>query len=146
DAVDELGLAERLLLLRPVGAVHLAAFLKAGCNDFVAGTDIFEQILKQITVAGPVPQVMVRIDDRQIGLEDLLTPLVQPVRAHRRMTSRGYCGLWHCLAPPRLAFESRNSAPACRVIPSFWWEPTMHVVTAFRQPLDGCGLLSAEYP
>ena len=65
DAVDEFGLAERLQLLRAVGAVHLAAFLKTGRGDVVAAADIVEQILKQVAVAGPVPHVMVRVDDRQ---------------------------------------------------------------------------------
>src|SRR5205814_9466388 len=78
DAVDELGLAERLLLVRPVGAVHLAAFLETGRDDVVPAADIFEQILEQVSVTGPVPQMMVRIDDRQIRLEDLLAPLIQP--------------------------------------------------------------------
>src|SRR5690348_11143192 len=45
DAVDKFGLAERLLLLRPVGPVHLPAFLEAGRDDVVPAADIFEQIL-----------------------------------------------------------------------------------------------------
>src|SRR6516225_5157465 len=47
DAVDEFGLAERLLLLRPVGPVHLPAFLEAGRDDVVPAADILEQILEQ---------------------------------------------------------------------------------------------------
>ena len=110
DAVDEFGLAERFLLLRPVGAVHLAAFLEAGRDDVVAAADVFEQVLEQVAVAGPVPQMMVRIDDRQIGLEDLLAALVEPVRPDRRMTARRDRGLGHCSAPPRIGFGCLNCA------------------------------------
>ena len=42
----------------------------------MAAADILQQILEQITIAGPVPQMMVRIDDRQIGLEDLFAAFV----------------------------------------------------------------------
>src|SRR6202040_583403 len=119
DAVDELGLAERLLVLRPVGPVHLPAFLKAGRNDVVPAADIFEQILEQVSVTGPVPQMMVRIDNRQIRLEDLLTALVQPVRPDWRMTSWRYRGLRHIRLLPNLAFGSLNSAPARPATPWF---------------------------
>jgi len=75
-AGDEFGLAERFQLLRPLGAVHLAAFLKAGRDDVVTAPDIRQQIREQITVARPVPHVVVWVDDRQIGLDDLFATLV----------------------------------------------------------------------
>ncbi len=87
DAIDEFGLAQRLQLLRGVGAIHLAAFLKAGRDDIVAATDIVEQVLEQIAVARPVPHVMVRVDDRQIGLDDRFAALGEPVRADRRVAA-----------------------------------------------------------
>src|SRR5207244_9702707 len=88
DAVDELGLAKGFQFLRPLGAVHLAAFLKAGRDDVVAAADIVEQILEQVAVAWPVPHVMVRIGDRQLGLDDLFTALVEPVRPDGGMAAR----------------------------------------------------------
>jgi hypothetical protein len=40
----------------------------------VAGPDISEQLRQQIAAGlGPVDQVMMRVDDRQIGFDDLLT-------------------------------------------------------------------------
>ena len=102
DAVDEFGLAERLQLLRAVGAVHLAAFLKTGRGDVVAAADIGQQILEQIAVAGPVPHVMVRVDDRQIGLDDLLAPAVEPILADRRVAAGRDRGLGHGAVLPRL--------------------------------------------
>jgi hypothetical protein len=48
--------------------------------------------------------MMVRVDDRQMGLDDLLTALVEPVRANRRMAAWRDRGLRHLLAPPKLAF------------------------------------------
>jgi len=100
DPGNELGLAEGLQLFRPVGAVHLAGLLIAGGADVVATADIGEQLREQITVARPVPEMMVRIDDRQRGLDDLLTVFVEPVLADRsldrqhggRRRSLGECG------------------------------------------------------
>jgi predicted TIM-barrel fold metal-dependent hydrolase len=43
DARDELGLADRSHLDRPVGAVHRAAFLEDGGDDVVAGVEVGEQ-------------------------------------------------------------------------------------------------------
>src|ERR1700746_1471208 len=66
DAVDELGLTDRLLLLRAIGPVHFAAFFETGRDDIVTAANVFQQILEQVTVTRPVPQVMVRIDNWQI--------------------------------------------------------------------------------
>ena len=100
DAGDELGLAERFQLLRAVGAVHLAAFHEAGRDDVVAAAEIGQQILEQVAVARPVPQMMVRIDDRQIGFEDLLAALVEPIRPHGGVTARRNRGLGHARLLP----------------------------------------------
>jgi hypothetical protein len=69
-AVDEFGLAERRLLLRALGPVHLPAFLEAGRDDVVPAADIGQQILQEVAIARPVPHVMVRVDDRQAGLDE----------------------------------------------------------------------------
>src|SRR5246127_1749846 len=47
DAVDELGLTKRLLLLRPIGPVHFAAFFETGRDDIVTAANVLQQILKQ---------------------------------------------------------------------------------------------------
>jgi hypothetical protein len=70
----------------------------------VAAADIGQQILKQVAVAGPVPHVMMRVDDRQIGLDDLLAPLVEPILADRRMAAGRDRGLRHWALLPRLLF------------------------------------------
>ena len=98
DAIDEFGLAKRFVLLRAIGAIHLAALLEAGRDDVVAAADIPEQVREQIAVVRSVPQMMMRIDDRQIGLENFLAALVEPIRPHGGMTARRNGGLGH----PRL--------------------------------------------
>ncbi len=112
DAVDELGLTQGFQLLRAVGTVHLAAFLEAGRGDVVAAADIGQQVLEQIAVAGPVPHVMVRIDDRQIRLDDLLAPAVEPFGADRRMTAGRDRGLGHGGSPPEIALTLPQLCPA----------------------------------
>jgi hypothetical protein len=70
DAGDELGLADWAQLDRPVGAIHRAAFLKDGGDDVVAGVEVGEQFRQQIGPAAAVPQMMMRINDRQLRFED----------------------------------------------------------------------------
>ena len=55
-------------VLGPVRAVHRVALEKHGGHDVVAGAGIRQQLLQQIAVARPVPQMVMRIDDRQLGL------------------------------------------------------------------------------
>src|SRR5271165_3224312 len=54
--------------------------------------------------------MMMGIDDWQIGFEDLLAALVQPVRPNRRMTARRYCRLRHWIVLPSLLGRFPNSA------------------------------------
>jgi hypothetical protein len=44
----------------------------------VSASDVEEQIIEQITPTWSIPQVMVRIDDRQIGLENRLFAPIEP--------------------------------------------------------------------
>ncbi|TMJ66070.1 MAG: hypothetical protein E6G83_11470 [Alphaproteobacteria bacterium] len=62
----------------------------------MAGADIGEQFWQQITAGlGPIDQVMVRVDDRQIWFDDLFAAPVKPflpdrqVQAERRRGCRG---------------------------------------------------------
>ena len=72
DARDELGLAHRPHLDRAARAVHRVALQEHGRDDVVAGAEIGEQLVQQVAVVGPLPQMMMRVDDRQLGLEDRL--------------------------------------------------------------------------
>ena len=70
DAVDKLDLAKGRHLGRPVLFVHRAAFEKDGRNDVVAAAYVVEQFRQQIPPAlRRIPEMVVRIDDRQLGLE-----------------------------------------------------------------------------
>ena len=100
DAVGELDLADRAHLRRPVGAIHRQPFQIHGRGDVVAaGGDVGQQVGQQVAPAfRPVDQVMVRIDDRQVGLEGRLAPLVEPLRPDRQVRAdRGW--LCHRLLP-----------------------------------------------
>ncbi len=141
DAVDELGLAERFPLLRAVGAVHLAAFLETGRGDVVAAADIGEQVLEQIAVARPVPHVMVRVDDRQIGLDDRLAPAVEPVLPDRRMAAGRDRGLGHWQNPPEVAVGCANCAPARPALP--WFSIKGSCWTSFARPRAAAAALAA---
>ena len=70
DAAHELGLAERFELLRPGGTVHLADLLVTRAADVVTAANIGEQLREQITIIQAVPQMVVGVDNRQLGLDD----------------------------------------------------------------------------
>lgn len=57
-AAHELGLAQRLELVRPADTIHLASLLVAGDADVVAAADIGEQLRKQVAIIRAIPQVM----------------------------------------------------------------------------------------
>ena len=86
DAVGELDLADRAQLNGPAGAIHRQPFEIDRGRDVVAAAGIGQQIGQQVA-AGilAIDQMMVRIDDRQIGVEDLLLASREPVRAHPQM-------------------------------------------------------------
>ena len=70
DAVDELDLAQGGHLARAVLAVHRAAFEEHGRDDVVTAADIGQQFGQQVVAAmRRIPEMMVRIDDRQIRLQ-----------------------------------------------------------------------------
>ena len=80
DAVDELGLADRLHLLRPVGAVHRAALDKDALRGCCGRCRYRRAARRADSGTRAIPQMMVRIDDRQRRLDDLLLPLRPPCR------------------------------------------------------------------
>src|SRR5262245_38950293 len=70
DAVDEFDLADRHHLGGTVLAIHRAAFEKHRRDDVVATTDIGQELWQQVAPAlRRIPEMMVRIDDRQRRFE-----------------------------------------------------------------------------
>ena len=84
DAGHELRLAHRPHLRRAAGAVHRVALEEHGGDDVVAGAEVGEQLVEQVAMVGPLPQVMVGVDDRQLGLEDRLGRRLGQPRLGRR--------------------------------------------------------------
>ena len=116
DAVDELDLADRLHLLRPVGALHRARLHEHGREDVVAAVGVGEQIVEQVAPALAIPQVMMRIDDRQVGLEDRLLAPGEPVVADVEIV-RGLgraLRLRHGTLPAARVTPPRSALPAAR--------------------------------
>jgi hypothetical protein len=54
-----------------------------GRADVVTACDVGEELGEQVTAAGQIPQVMMRIDDRELGRERLLAAKREPLGAHR---------------------------------------------------------------
>ena len=69
---DELRLADRSHLGGAIGAIHRVALQKHGGHHVVAGAQVGEQLVQQVPMIRADPQVMVRVDDRQVRLEDRL--------------------------------------------------------------------------
>ena len=76
DASDELGFAHRSQLFRSAVAVHGVAFLKHRGDDVVTGADIGEKVVEQVPMIRAIPQVVVGIDNGQVGIEDVLGRLL----------------------------------------------------------------------
>src|SRR5580658_2723444 len=69
-AADELGLADELHRLRPARPIERAALDKDGALDLVPALQVRQQLRQQVAAVGEIPQVMVRIADREVRLED----------------------------------------------------------------------------
>src|SRR5215472_4269144 len=69
---NELAFADRAHFLGTARPIARTALDEHGLDDVVAGVDIGQQLVEQIAAAGMIPEMMVRVDDRQIWLEDLL--------------------------------------------------------------------------
>ncbi|HXT08799.1 MAG TPA: hypothetical protein VN715_17915 [Roseiarcus sp.] len=68
DAVDELRLA--------VGAIHRVALGVDRGADVVAAADVLENLVEQIARTA-IPEMMMRIDDRQLGSDNLLASFAE---------------------------------------------------------------------
>ncbi len=89
DAVDEFGLTDRLHFLGTGGAMHRAALHEHGGDNVMPAVGVGQQIIQHIDPARPLPEMMVRIDDRQVGFQDRLAPPRQPVVADRQVGAAG---------------------------------------------------------
>ena len=72
----------------PSRAVHRHALDEHRATHVVPAARVGEQLVDQVAAAGMVPQVMVRVADRQVGLEDVLLHLREPLIAVRRRHRR----------------------------------------------------------
>ena len=81
DGRHELGLAEGLHVLGAVGAVHGRAFEEDGADDVVPGSEVAQQVVEHVVVAGPLPEVVMRVADRQVGVDGVFLCELQPVFA-----------------------------------------------------------------
>jgi hypothetical protein len=79
DALHELRLADHLELFRSVGPVHRRALDEHRLAHIVRPGVSYE-ILEEVPVARPIPQVVVRVDDWKRWLEGRLVGQRQPVR------------------------------------------------------------------
>ena len=95
DAVGELGLADAAQLGRTVLAVHRVTVDEHGADDVVAGLRVGQQVVEQVVVAVALPEMVVRIDDRQIGLERGLAHLGDPGRVGVHHVAKAFGGLGH---------------------------------------------------
>ena len=78
DPCHEFRLPYWLHLLRPRGAIRPETLKENRRHHVVAGGQIPHQIIQQIRVAAVVPQMMMRIDDGQLRLQDVLGQPGQP--------------------------------------------------------------------
>lgn len=78
NAVDELRLADRREIGVAVGAIHRVALDEDARPDIVARADVMEILAEQIARA-VIPEVMVRIDDRQFRLKDRFFMFGEPL-------------------------------------------------------------------
>ena len=78
DAVGELRLTDAAQLGRAVLAIHRMAVDEHRGHDVVAGLGVGQQIVEHVVVAGALPEMMVRIDDRQRGFQRFLRHLGDP--------------------------------------------------------------------
>ena len=134
DAVDELDLAHGLHLFRPVGAVHGAAFDEDRGDDVVPGPQVLLDLVHQVAPLDPplavIPEVMVRVADRQVGLDRRFPDLRQPcvVRRHDPVPSsvRAQRGAAFRLASPlppdpkpaaQTRMAARDGAAILRLMP-----------------------------
>ena len=68
DPGDELRLADGPQRIGAVAAIHRAALNEDSLAHIQVGS-VFKQLVEKVAGAGEVPEVVVRIDDRQVRLD-----------------------------------------------------------------------------
>ena len=99
-ADHELGLAHRLEGVRPGGALHGAALDEDGGDDVVPLRQVGGEISDQVAPVGAVPQVVMRVDDRQGRVQRQFHALGQPLLADRKIGRMRGLGAAHGWFPP----------------------------------------------
>ena len=84
DAVDEFGFTDRPHFDRPRVPLHGGRFDEYGRDDVVTAAGIGQQIIEHVTPPRSHPQMMMRIDDRQLRLKDRLLPPIKPILSGNR--------------------------------------------------------------
>ncbi len=87
DAVDEFRLADRSVGGIAVRPVHRRALEIDRGKNVVAGVDVLQQLVEEIARL-PVPQVMVRIDDRPLRFDRFLDHGRKPALVQRKVDGR----------------------------------------------------------
>jgi hypothetical protein len=82
-SVEKLRFPDRPQFGSRVLAVHCAALHGDGRANVVARCKVVQEIHHEVPVAGVIPQMMMRIDDRQLGIDDLLLLQAQPFGPNR---------------------------------------------------------------
>ena len=79
DALHELCFPQRPHLGGAIRLVHGRTFEEDRLDDVVPGAEVDKQVRQEITVAGALPQVVVRVADRQVGVYWVLSSPGEPV-------------------------------------------------------------------
>ena len=79
----------------PSRAVEGAALDEHGSGDAVAAVEVGQQLVQQVAPAAAVPQMMVRIDDRQVRFQGRLDPFGKPILADGKVVRRPLGGAAH---------------------------------------------------
>jgi hypothetical protein len=82
-AIGELDLADGAHFLGASIAIHRARLHVHRGNNIVTASGIEQQVAEQIPPSRALPQVMVRIDNRQFRFENRLLAPVEPIPANR---------------------------------------------------------------
>ena len=99
-AVDEFGFADGAEVLGAIGLVEGAGLDEDGGDDVVSARDIGEQVMRHVAPVRAVPQMVVRVDDRQGGVDDVLVEEIEPVLAHREIGAGRRWGAAHGIVLP----------------------------------------------
>jgi hypothetical protein len=122
DAGDELGLAHRAQGFRAGLPIGVPALQENRGHDVVARADIGKQFVEEVAALA-VPQMVMRIDDRQRRLDDVLAMLGKPRRVEMAVGDLGSSALMPRSAQRRRRWScgaSRAAPVDRRVSPGAW--------------------------